>query len=127
MASLLIVDDSQIQRGLIREFLRDGNHEIREVETGGAALGELDHSRPDCVILDLLMPEMGGLDVLRRMQERGVRTPVIVTGLNGVESTQEVCRQLGAAGWVHKPIDRDELLEEVERVLRLIDPLGEKT
>jgi CheY-like chemotaxis protein len=117
MARVLIVDDSVIGRGLICNMLKYGRHESVEVPNGDAALAALESLEIDCVILDLLMPGKGGLEVLREIRDRGIATPIICTVACEAESTKAACRKLGAEGWLEKPIDQKELLEEVTRVL----------
>jgi CheY-like chemotaxis protein len=117
MARVLIVDDSVIGRGLICNMLRYGKHESIEVANGDAALTALESLDIDCVILDLLMPGKGGLEVLREIRDRGLAIPIICTVACEAESTKAACRKLGAEGWLEKPIDQGELLAEVARVL----------
>jgi signal transduction histidine kinase/CheY-like chemotaxis protein len=68
--SLLIVDDNEVSRYIVRELLNQPWLNMREANNGSEALRLIDEARPDAVILDLLMPDMSGLEVLRRLRER---------------------------------------------------------
>ena len=117
MASILVVDDSPLVRGQIRTCLADLGHDLRESAGGADALAEISRSLPDLILLDLLMPEVGGIDVLRRLEQKGFTPPTIVLTLNVHDSTRERCSQLGARGVLEKPLDENELREAVFRAV----------
>ena len=117
MANILIVDDSAIQRGRMREALRTQGHDVREAGDGREALTVLEGFAPECILLDLMMPEMGGLEFLRGQAERGRRTPTVVLHTDFPESTQEACRLEGAIDFLLKPIDEKELQSVVREAL----------
>ena len=80
--------------------------------------------QPDLVIVDLMMPEMGGLDFLRRRNERETRSPVVVLHTGFPESTQVACRAEGAIDFLLKPFDADELLSAVREAVALSAAAG---
>src|SRR6476660_845665 len=69
MASILLVDDDEVSRYVVRKMIERDGHKVEEAEDGEAALAAMDAGLlPDCIVLDLMMPRVGGVDVLRRMR-----------------------------------------------------------
>lgn len=104
MAKLLIIDDSLFQRRTIRKILAVGGHDMQEATNGREGLNMLAEFAPDCVILDILMPDMDGLTFLKTLQKRGIKTPVIVLTADIQETTRRECLELGAASIIYKPV-----------------------
>jgi len=77
MRTMLIVDDDPAWRSLYAMEFKP-RFRIVEAEDGIEALGQLDRSRPDVIVLDLRLPRLNGLDFLRALERRGLRTPVVV-------------------------------------------------
>jgi len=117
MARVLIVDDDAALRAGIAETLGDLGHVAEQVGDGAAALDRLAHGGVDAVLLDLRMPGMDGLSVLRALRERGAMPPVaVLTAVPTAANTIEAMR-LGAVDHVAKPIGRAALGELLERML----------
>jgi CheY-like chemotaxis protein len=106
---ILIVDDDESTRLLIGRIVTQelGAH-VTLAGTGAEALRLAETSSFDIILLDLLMPGMGGYEVLRQLRERGANreTPVLVVSVMSTPESIERCRQLGATSYVPKPIDR---------------------
>lgn len=119
MAKILIVEDSPSTRARMRDVLTLQGYEVMEAANGREALMLLETCTPDCVLLDLLMPEMGGLDFLRRRNELEERSPVVVLHTGFPESTQAACRAEGAIDFLLKPFDADELVSAVREAVAL--------
>ncbi len=122
MPTVLIVDDDTALRRALATALADLGHRAAEAADGAAALSWLDRQRADAVLLDLRMPGMDGLEVLRRIRERPDAPPVAVltavpTGANTIEAMR-----LGAADHIAKPIGRDGLRALLERMLPPAQP-----
>ncbi|MBI5244359.1 MAG: response regulator [Elusimicrobia bacterium] len=114
---MLIVDDESDMRMALANVLARLGHEVVEAGDGPAALKVLAEQGADLVLLDLRLPGMDGIQILRRIRERDAETPVImVTGYGSVESAMQVL-QLGASHYLAKPFSNKELAETVERVL----------
>ena len=113
MARILIVDDEPDAVELLREFLMGKNYEVSAAANGEEALRKVRAERPHMILLDVRMPGMNGLEVLRRVrqidQEVGV---IIVTAVNEEETGREALK-LGAFDFIVKPIN----LEYLERSL----------
>lgn len=117
MRVLLIEDDPLIGKAVSRG-LSDFGHSCTWTKNGQAGLEEFLTQRHDCVILDLMLPEVAGLDILRQARERGIRTPVVVpTALGAVEERVAGLRD-GADDYLVKPFAFHELLARLEAVRR---------
>ncbi len=118
MARVLIVDDDAVLREGLREAVGDLGHVVIEAADGHAALDALAEGGVDAVLLDLRMPGLDGMEVLRRMRARPVRPPVaILTAVATAENTIEAMR-LGAVDHLTKPIGRDDLADVLARMLQ---------
>jgi len=81
MASILLVDDDEVSRHVVRKMIERDGHQVEEAGDGEAALAAMDAGLlPDCIVLDLMMPRVGGVDVLRRMRSdaRWQQIPVLL-------------------------------------------------
>jgi two-component system chemotaxis response regulator CheY len=119
MHKILIVDDSAAVRSAVALMLRGGAFECLEAEDGLAALDMLRLHRIDCVISDLHMPRLNGLDFLKQMRELPAYrfTPVLILTTDRVDENREELRRAGATGVLGKPIQPDELMANVQRAI----------
>jgi CheY-like chemotaxis protein len=117
MARILIVEDSWYQRMKIRQALQADGHDTLEAADGHTGLEMAATHAPDCILLDLIMPNTGGLEVLEALRERGAKAPVIVLTADIQETTREQCLELGAVRFANKPVKADELRNTVTEVL----------
>jgi PAS domain S-box-containing protein len=119
--TLLLVDDNAIARRAIARFMEHENFAMLQAENGATALELLEREAVDIVLLDLVMPEMDGFEVLRAMRQsaRLKHTPVIVmTGLDD-KGMRTRALQLGANDYLVLPVDRTELIARVTNHLQL--------
>jgi DNA-binding NtrC family response regulator len=106
---ILVVDDDAEVRMATRDFLSSKGYEVRVAEGGREALRMLDASPADVVLLDVAMPDMDGMETLKRIVAAHPAMPVIMVTANAdIEITSKVL-QLGAADYVPKPFDLDYL------------------
>ncbi len=117
MAQILVIDDSIYQRGQIRRALEPEGYELLEAANGREGLEMVATSRPDCILLDLIMPETGGLEVLQVLHGQGSNVPVIVLTADIQERTRQQCLELGATAFINKPLQGDELVNAIKPVL----------
>jgi two-component system response regulator FixJ len=116
-ARVAVVDDETPMRIALGRLLRLAGSEVLLFSSGEGFLASLDVCLPDCVILDLWMPGLSGLDVLRRLRAVGILTPVIcITASEEVALAKEVL-DAGAMQLLRKPITNDELLDAIRRAL----------
>jgi DNA-binding response OmpR family regulator len=115
VARILIVDDDVIIRDLLLATLDFGEHELVHAPDGEAAVRAFQERPADLVLLDLDLPGIGGLDVLRRLRAGHAPRVIVLTG-SGRER-EPLLRQAGATGYLTKPFSPLELLGEIERVL----------
>ena len=117
MSKVLIVDDEPDVLLLLRVNLEAAGYETVLAADGETALGRIDDSTPDLVLLDIMMPVMDGWGVLRALSERPSAPRVVV--VSAKSSDRDVVRALtsGALEYITKPFDPDDLLAVVKRVL----------
>ena len=114
---VLVVDDSGLARRRARAILESAGFEVLEAEDGMAALESYFVEKPDIVLLDLVMKGMYGLDVLARLKEMDPTAKVIVVSADVQTSSHELVAQGGAAGFLVKPVDANEVLTLVKSTL----------
>ena len=117
MAKILIVEDSWVTRRIIVGILKADGHELLEAGGGKEGLEMAEKHMPDCILLDLLMPEMDGFDVLEALGEKDLKIPVIVLTANIQKTAREKCLQLGAFAFTNKPTEEDELRSLVHKAI----------
>ncbi len=112
---ILVVDDDKLIRWSLNEALTSRDYEVSEVETGTACLGAIGNDLPDLVLLDLMLPDICGIDILKSIQEQGARTAVIMmTSHDGIELAVQAMK-LGAYDYLSKPLDLAGLVRVVEK------------
>jgi DNA-binding response OmpR family regulator len=110
---ILVVDDEPEVRQLMEHFLTERGYEVRIAENGRQALAALDTFMADVVLLDMHMPEMDGLETLKRLAVRSPSLPVIMVTVNDDVETTARLLQLGAADYVPKPFNLDYLEQAI--------------
>jgi two-component system KDP operon response regulator KdpE len=124
---VLIVDDEPAILRFLRTSLSAQGYQTIEAETGAQALTMLARSRVDVVVLDLGLPDLDGLEVLKRLRESGSSVPVIVLSSRADEPGKVKALDLGADDYVTKPFGMDELLARLRAALRhRLQQQGEK-
>jgi DNA-binding response OmpR family regulator len=114
---LLVEDDTTLRQALTFNLTREG-YEVAAVGDGEAALEAARNERLDLVLLDVMLPGMSGVEVLRVLRRDGVATPVIILSAKGAEIDRVVGLKIGADDYITKPFSRPELLARIEAVLR---------
>ena len=110
---ILVVDDEPDVRQLMEHFLTGRGYEVRIAENGRLALAALDTFMADVVLLDMHMPEMDGLETLKRLAVRSPSLPVIMVTVNDDVETTTYLLQMGAADYVPKPFNLDYLEQAI--------------
>jgi two-component system, OmpR family, response regulator len=115
---LLIVDDEANLRSMLAAALRHNGFEVTAAENGRQALDAIAEQRPDLVLLDVMMPDLDGFEVCRRLRASGDHTPVLF--LTARDTTEDLVRglTLGGDDYMQKPFSLEELVARAIAVLR---------
>src|SRR5687768_8712003 len=116
-SKVLVVDEYGLARRRARSILESAGFEVLEAEDGIAALESYFVTKPDLVLLDLVMKGMYGLEVLQRLREMDPEARVIVVSADVQTSSHELVAQGGAVGFLVKPVDPTEVLTLVRSTL----------
>ncbi len=116
---ILLVDDDPGLLRLLSIRLRAEEYEVEAVESAHNALAALNRFTPDLVITDLRMDKMDGIGLLKELQTRSPGLRVVIITAHGTIPDAVVATQSGAFGFLTKPIDKDELMQTVEKALRI--------
>jgi DNA-binding response OmpR family regulator len=116
-ARVLIVDDEAVVRDVLSRYLEEEGFRVETAADGESALDLAARSVPDVVVLDLMLPRIDGLEVLRRMRERR-DVPVVLLTAKGEEVDRIVGLEVGADDYVAKPFSPREVVARVRAVLR---------
>jgi two-component system, OmpR family, response regulator len=121
-ARILVVDDEAYIRDLVGTALRYEGFKVAEAGDGRQALEAIRSSRPDLVVLDVMLPDFDGLEVTRRIRNEGIRIPVIF--LTARDATEDKIAGLTVGGddYVSKPFSLDELIARTRAILRRTHP-----
>ena len=117
MALVLITDDAAFSRRMIRKAVEQGGHQAIEAANGQECLNMLATNSPDCIISDLLMPEMDGYALLKSLRAQGAKVPVIVLSADIQESARQQCLDLGAFMMLKKPPKAPEIIDALKKAL----------
>ena len=115
---VLVVDDEQGIRDNIASFLERAGYQVAVADDGEDALKQIPLFQPDIVILDVLMPNLNGREVLRRLRSENNWIPVILLTQVGDSSERAMALEEGADDYLNKPFDANELVARIKAVLR---------
>jgi CheY-like chemotaxis protein len=116
MKKIIIVEDEEILRNLLEKKLSAEGYSVETAENGGEGLSKIRANRPDLILLDIIMPKMGGFEMLEEMQKdesiKGI--PVIVVSNSGQPVEIDRAQNLGATDWLVKTeFDPQEVIDKV--------------
>ena len=120
MEKILIVDDNRASRDLIRAILKTVPCRITEAKHGQEALDQMRHERPDLILLDIDMPGLDGLQVIKKIREDGSLSslPVMAVTAFAMERDREKCMAAGFTAYLTKPVRAAILRQQVRELLR---------
>ncbi|MGH7389857.1 MAG: response regulator [Candidatus Rokuibacteriota bacterium] len=116
-SKILVVDDEPATLATFAEYLQSEGFEVATAGSGSEALAALDLEKPDGILLDVLMPDMTGIDVLRQIRAKNFRVGVLMVTAVDDTTTAREAQALGAFGYVLKPVDFDVLRRNLDRML----------
>jgi len=124
---VLVVDDEPHITDLVATGLRYEGFDVASAGSGRAALALVESFRPELIVLDIMLPDLDGFEVQRRLVDRGRRVPVLV--LTAKDATEDKVRGLsiGADDYVTKPFSLEELIARIRAVLRRTQGMGSDT
>jgi len=116
---VLIVDDHEDTRDLIKFVLEKQGYRIVEAEDGEVALERGEHERPDLVLMDLALPKIDGLSVMERLRERAdmKELPILFISAHAEKAYREQALAAGGDEYLIKPLDLDQLLRVLDRYI----------
>jgi DNA-binding response OmpR family regulator len=116
--SVLVVDDDPTVSDVVRRYLERAGYAVTLRADGRSALTEYERARPDLVVLDLMLPQLNGLEVCRRLRTVDPALPIVMLTALGEESDRVLGLELGADDYLTKPFSPRELVLRVQSVLR---------
>jgi DNA-binding response OmpR family regulator len=125
--TVLVVDDEPTIVEIVARYIERAGYETYQAADGPEALRLAELHRPDLVVLDVMLPGLDGIEVMRRLQERpGKRVAVILLTARGEENDRLIGLRHGADDYVVKPFSPAELVARVEAVMRRVSPPSEE-
>lgn len=119
---ILIVDDEALIRWSLRERLQAAGLQVIEAADGAGALDQISHNGICAAVLDLRLPDISGLDVLKAFRVHHPHCPVWIMTAYGTPAVEELAERLGVRGFLHKPFDVEELLLQITTAIGLANP-----
>jgi len=123
--TILVVDDDERILNFLRSKLRASGYEVLTAVSGREGLEQADGQEPDLIVLDVLMPKMDGMEMLRELRSFST-VPVIVLSAKGDDAARINGLRLGADDYLPKPFNPDELVARIEAVRRRVGPDGRR-
>lgn len=118
---ILITDDSKLLRKKLREELEKLDCDVLEAENGKEAIMRDLTEQPDGIILDIVMPEVGGVETLQVIKEINPEIPVIMLSSAGTSQKLKQTLELGALDFIQKPYTSEQIKQAVERIRRKVE------
>jgi len=126
-AKVLIVDDDAALRASLERFLRSAGYLVETFASGAAFLGAMPVAGLACALVDLCMPEMGGLELQETLRGKGQRIPLIFMTAFGQVSSGVQAMKNGAVDYVEKPCDEQRLLDAIDRALTMATRIDDES
>ena len=123
--TILLADDDENLRRVLEFQLGETGYKVVTAVDGKEALTIFEQSEVDCIVTDLRMPKLSGLELLEKIKAKNGEVPVIVTTAFGEVETAVSAMKLGAFDYVNKPFNRDEILLTIERALNFSETRNE--
>ena len=127
--NILVVDDEEIDRNYLRHLLTKEGHQVSEAKNGTQALDNVAADAPDLILLDLIMPDMSGLEVCRRLKEspQTAHIPILMLASLTDRKDLQIVMESGANDFLRKPINHQEVFLRVRNAVyskRLFDQIA---
>lgn len=113
---IMIVEDSSMMMGTLKSYVDQSKYDIIEAKDGEQALFEYNNSNPDMILLDIKLPKLSGVEVLKKIKEQNPDIPIIMETSVYDDKTKEECLRLGALDYLKKPINKKDIVDLLEKV-----------
>jgi CheY-like chemotaxis protein len=124
MALILIIEDALLTRTMLKKALQALEHTVLEASNGLKGLEILEQQQPDCIFVDLLMPEIDGWQFLAELQKRDSTIPVFVVSADIQKTSHQRCLKLGAWDVLRKPPQPQELKDAIAKALSVKEEIS---
>ncbi len=125
MTKILVVDDERPIRSVLREILENEKYQVDDAENGKIGFELASKNNYDVILCDIKMPEIDGVEVLEKLQQKGIETPVIMISGHGTIDTAVECLQKGAYDFIQKPLDLNRTLVSIRNAFERKDLVEE--
>ena len=119
MATVLVVDDSEFMRRVIRNILEEGKHRVVEAKNADEAVRIYREQGADVITMDIVMPETDGIETVKRLRGVDPKVKIIMISALGHQRTVMRALEAGALDFIMKPFTSDDVLESVNAVLQM--------
>lgn len=116
MKKILIVDDAMFTRTIHKQIVEAGGYLAIEASCGQVGIEKFDTERPDIVMTDLLMPDMDGMDVVRKILEKDPFAKIIVCSADKQKYRQDEAKEAGVKAFLPKPVNPETLIETLKHL-----------
>jgi FixJ family two-component response regulator len=117
----VVDDDASVRKALMR-LLETSSYEVETFESACALIAALPHGIPDCMIVDLQMPDMTGLELQHHLARTGIKIPTIIITAHDEPGTRERCIAAGAAAYLLKPLRKAVLIAAIDTASNMSTP-----
>lgn len=118
VASVLVVDDAAFSRRMLRKYLEAEGCNVLEAANGQQALEIVQQHQPDCILTDLLMPDVDGFQFLKNLREQGWTIPIAIITADIQDTSRQRGMELGAVQFINKPAKEAEVRQAVRQLLQ---------
>jgi len=119
MPKILVVDDEVKMCFTLTKLFELSKYPVAVAHNGLEALDQIDTFQPNCILLDIRMPQMNGVEVLKKVRQTHPDIVIIMTTAVATEESRQECLEAGAADYLIKPIDFKSLLEKIQKLTPL--------
>lgn len=117
MTSVLIVDDAAFSRRMLRKYVEAEGCTVIEASNGKDAIALINQQHPDCILTDLLMPDLNGFELLELLEEQGLTIPTVIISADIQDASRERGKALGALGFINKPAKEAEVRQTLRQLI----------
>ena len=125
MTKILVIDDERPIRNVLKEILENEKYQVDTAENGKVGFELASKNKYDVILCDIKMPEMDGVEVLEKLQEKGIDSPIIMISGHGTIDTAVECLQKGAYDFIQKPLDLNRTLVSIRNAFERSDLVEE--